>query len=252
MALSSSGSISLSQIQTEFGGSNPISLSEYYQGNIPSNSSSTIIYPSVATTTTTYSTSSKLGTFTYERITSGFNHSSLATTEIPALGTTTGVAVTKFTGRDIAGNAGNIPVNGAIQMNHFRGTAAPVNSGFTIWAFYATNFRITSPNPGSFGTPNIIIRISGHHGSNVSLVGGQSGFPFTFVRNAAEGSGSQLAQGDWQGSNTWIANGPNVSQGFLSHGNNATIGNYTQLLFGGTLSAVYRNFSGTMGLTFHF
>lgn len=30
MALSSSGSISLSQIQTEFGGSNPIGLSEYY------------------------------------------------------------------------------------------------------------------------------------------------------------------------------------------------------------------------------
>lgn len=32
MALQSSGSISLSDIQTEFGGSNPISLSEYYSG----------------------------------------------------------------------------------------------------------------------------------------------------------------------------------------------------------------------------
>ena len=31
MALSSTGSISLSQVQTEFGGSNPISLSEYYR-----------------------------------------------------------------------------------------------------------------------------------------------------------------------------------------------------------------------------
>ena len=30
MPLQSSGAISLSQIQTEFGGSNPISLSEYY------------------------------------------------------------------------------------------------------------------------------------------------------------------------------------------------------------------------------
>mgnify|MGYP003625706057 FL=1 len=30
MALPSSGALSLSQIQTEFGGSNPISLSEYY------------------------------------------------------------------------------------------------------------------------------------------------------------------------------------------------------------------------------
>jgi hypothetical protein len=30
MALPSSGAISFSQIQTEFGGTNPISLSEYY------------------------------------------------------------------------------------------------------------------------------------------------------------------------------------------------------------------------------
>ena len=32
MALSSSGSISMSQIQSEWGGSNPISMSEYYSG----------------------------------------------------------------------------------------------------------------------------------------------------------------------------------------------------------------------------
>ena len=32
MALPSSGPLSLSDIQTEFGGSNPISLSEYYAG----------------------------------------------------------------------------------------------------------------------------------------------------------------------------------------------------------------------------
>lgn len=35
MALQSSGAISLSQIQSEFGGSNPISLSEYYQNASP-------------------------------------------------------------------------------------------------------------------------------------------------------------------------------------------------------------------------
>ena len=32
MAIQSSGAISLSDIQTEFGGSNPISISEYYRG----------------------------------------------------------------------------------------------------------------------------------------------------------------------------------------------------------------------------
>ena len=35
MALPSSGSLSLSQIQSEWGGSSPISLSEYYRGNLP-------------------------------------------------------------------------------------------------------------------------------------------------------------------------------------------------------------------------
>ena len=35
MALPSSGSLSLSQIQGEWGGSNPISLSEYYLGSLP-------------------------------------------------------------------------------------------------------------------------------------------------------------------------------------------------------------------------
>lgn len=250
MALSSSGSISLSQVQTEFGGSNPISMSEYYSGNIASNSTSTTIYPSVATATTTYSISTKLGTFNYEQISSGFNHTSLATTEVPALGSTSGVAVTKLTGRDIAGNAGNIPASGTIQMNHFRGTAAPVNSGFTVWSFYGTNTRITPT--GSFGTPQIIIRISGHHGTNVSIVGNQSGFPFTYVSNVQEGSGDPLLASNWQGSNTFSANGSNAAGGFLTHGNNSTIGNYTQMIFSGTLSKVFRNFSGTMGLTFYF
>ena len=38
MAIPSSGDVTLSEIQTEFGGSNPISMSEYYAGgsNVPS------------------------------------------------------------------------------------------------------------------------------------------------------------------------------------------------------------------------
>ena len=38
MAIPSSGALALSAIQTEFGGSNPISMSEYYAGgsNVPS------------------------------------------------------------------------------------------------------------------------------------------------------------------------------------------------------------------------
>ena len=38
MAIPSSGSLAISAIQTEFGGSNPVSMSEYYSGgdNVPS------------------------------------------------------------------------------------------------------------------------------------------------------------------------------------------------------------------------
>ena len=43
MAIPSSGAISFSTIQTEFGGSNPISLDEYYAGGayVPSSTSGT-------------------------------------------------------------------------------------------------------------------------------------------------------------------------------------------------------------------
>jgi hypothetical protein len=47
MVLPSSGPISLGQIQTEFGGSNPISISEYYNGGIYVSNSITAIAPNV-------------------------------------------------------------------------------------------------------------------------------------------------------------------------------------------------------------
>lgn len=55
MALQSSGAISLSNIQTEFGGSNPISLSEYYKGGtyVPS----TVLRDIVLTNIDTYTVS---------------------------------------------------------------------------------------------------------------------------------------------------------------------------------------------------
>ena len=59
MAISSSGSVSFSQIQSEFGGSNPISLNEYYSGGLPNNfnntGATTAFAPTVKSTTTTLS-----------------------------------------------------------------------------------------------------------------------------------------------------------------------------------------------------
>ena len=47
MAIPASGSVSLSSIQTEWGGSNPASMSEYYSGNIASNTSAVTTATSV-------------------------------------------------------------------------------------------------------------------------------------------------------------------------------------------------------------
>ena len=42
MAIPASGSVSLSTIQSEWGGSNPISMSEYYSGSLATNSTSVV------------------------------------------------------------------------------------------------------------------------------------------------------------------------------------------------------------------
>ena len=56
MAISSSGAVSFANIQTEYGGSNPISLNEYYSGSLPSNTASTtVITPTVSNTSTNLS-----------------------------------------------------------------------------------------------------------------------------------------------------------------------------------------------------
>ena len=51
MTLQTSGAISLSQVQAEYGGSNPISMSEYYRGgaNVPTTSGSITREPSSGT-----------------------------------------------------------------------------------------------------------------------------------------------------------------------------------------------------------
>ena len=74
MALQSSGAISLSDIQTEFGGSNPISLSEYYGSDtVPASGAisfddfygtSNITYMSATGGTVTTSGNYKIHTFT--------------------------------------------------------------------------------------------------------------------------------------------------------------------------------------------
>ena len=51
MAIPASGSVSLSTIQSEWGGSNPISMNEYYSGSLATNSLVSSASPTVATAT---------------------------------------------------------------------------------------------------------------------------------------------------------------------------------------------------------
>lgn len=66
MALQSSGAISLAQIQTEWGGSNPISLSEYYLGSLPTGRTNYGSIPSSGQISMSnfYGTNAALGTWT--------------------------------------------------------------------------------------------------------------------------------------------------------------------------------------------
>lgn len=71
MALQSSGPISLSQIQAEFGGSNPISLSEYYRNGSYTTSNNTSVPTSGATSLGSFYGSVKAISMTYEIIGAG-------------------------------------------------------------------------------------------------------------------------------------------------------------------------------------
>ena len=70
MAISSSGAVSFANIQTEYGGSNPISLNEYYSGSLPSNTTSQTITPTVVSTSTNYTS----GKSTFTRNADGWSH----------------------------------------------------------------------------------------------------------------------------------------------------------------------------------
>ena len=86
MALQSSGAIKLSEIQTEFGGSNPISMSEYYRNGsyVPSNNtdvptsgeiSMSDFYSGVAATVLTISTNATEYNILTQAVAAGFNNS---------------------------------------------------------------------------------------------------------------------------------------------------------------------------------
>ena len=139
MAISSSGAVTFSSLQTEFGGSNPISLSEYYSGGLPNNfnntGSTTTFSPTVKSTTAAYTYQSGKSTATGIIYYDGFCNTALNSI---MSGTTQSMVINKITGVDKTGNAGAIPSTGIISMDLFRGTSSGTNNALTCYGMVAS------------------------------------------------------------------------------------------------------------------
>lgn len=245
MALSSSGAISFSQIQTEFGGSNPISLSEYYSGSLPSNTgSTTVITPSVTSHSATYTAGSGKSTYTAYQYTDGWANSNLGGIAANvASNTTESITINEYSGVDLTGNSGAIPSSGTIDMNKFRGTSAGTNNSFTLLG--VVYWRDT----GSV-LPNILyMYISGHVGTAVTYPNTPTtfGLPCVSLSCAAEGNAPATVLYNAAQSST---NGLYNSHNGLTHQNNSSLGNYSICsMIGLQTNSQVGGFSGTWTIT---
>tara|TARA_Y100000004_G_scaffold87514_1_gene98098 strand:+ start:2807 stop:3544 length:738 start_codon:yes stop_codon:yes gene_type:complete len=245
MAISSSGAVSFANIQTEYGGSNPISLSEYYSGGslVKANTSSTSNSSTIAGATATVG-SGKSSYYIYFR---GWAHSSLfasgqpfSSFSSPGTQTESG-SIAKVSGADLTGNAGNIPSSGLISMNHFRGTNTGTDNTFTCYG-------IATTKTGSVYISNLWIILSGHYG-NVTYTGSDVTFtnvPYTNVSVPANGS---FAASTANTSGTG-ASGDIAFRSSQTQGTNSTIGNYTYFLY--RISSDLFSTSGSLNVTFNF
>lgn len=246
MAISSSGAVSFANIQTEYGGSNPISLSEYYSGSLPSNTgSTTVITPTVTSHSSSYTATSGKSSFTAFRYTDGWANSNLGGIAANvASGTTESITVDERSGVDLTGNSGAIPSSGTIDMNKFRGTSAGTNTPMTLLG--VVFYRDT----GQSVFQNILyIYVSGHVGTATSYPTTPTtfGLPCVSLSCAAEGNAPATILYNNAQSTT---NGLYVQHFGLVHQNNATLGNFSVCSMTGSQSnSQVGGFSGTWTIT---
>lgn len=255
MALSSSGSISMSQIQSEWGGSNPISINEYYSGAL-SNATNDLSDAQNATishhNTSVYTPATKLiGAYTTYYYNAGWKNTNLAGSSTPALGSSS-ATFTKISGADSTGNSGAIPASGAIDMDKFRGTAKGTSSSITCYGWYYTMIM------GIANSYILRVWIAGHYGSNNESANGWTGVPFRYIDTTAEGvtqTGSvQMPATRWYGSDTNVNNGANVGQNNKYHSTYPNIGNVTEFQWNcvSTNLNPYHQFGSTTPVTMTF
>ena len=258
MALSSSGSISFSQIQAEYGGSHPISLNEYYSGSLGgANTTSLATTPNVGSNLNYSSVDNKItGTTRTWRRHNGFVHTgALVNASLyPQVGDQS-LILSYIDGADFSGNAGTIPTSGAVGLNHYRGTAKGTTSSLTCYGIVIQGYRTDLVNNAGTSTTNnyayIYFYFAGHIGTNNQTSGSWDGFPFTTITCAAEGSATQFPATTFTFSGTHSANGAANSKVGKTHLNNSTLGNYTRCQFNTNgVGGNYHNFSGTWSITF--
>ena len=260
MAISSSGSVSLNQIQTEFGGSGAISLSEYYTNStamlaVANTSGGVSETPSVSSATATQDpdgpdgiadTDDDVKYVTTTHI-SGFIHSSLAGTITNSLNVGDNSDTWSYiSGADFSGNAGAIPASGnAIQFNHFRGTNKGTSSSIIcyglVWVRLSNDIATTSTVRAYFG---------GHLGTNSQGNVSWDGFPFTSITCGAEGN---VSQSTLTFGGTHSSNGSVGAKSAKAHDSNGTIGNYTECHWNAANTTTqWSGFSGTWSLTVNY
>lgn len=188
MPLPSSGAISLNDIQTEFGGSNPISLSEYYQGGSIIGSG---VYPNTIPTSGLI----QLDDFYSAKATHAYAGTSSSQQVYNAI---IGYSIDYFNGglKVTVGYWGSGNTGSWTALQYYSGSGNPSTYGeiaqFTLTAanantvLYATGASgyVKSPCNCIFGNPIYV------YGNNVNITGGSTGAPNAAWMMAVSWNGS--------------------------------------------------------------
>jgi hypothetical protein len=191
MPLPSSGVISLSNIQTEFGGSNPISLSEYYQGG-------SIIGAGVYPNTIPSSGVIRASNFYSSKAIHSYAGASSSTATYNAC---MGYSIDYFKNNKLivtVGYWGNANTGSWTQLQFKNDTSKPANysevAQFTLTAANANQVQY-----GTIASGNVIYYQASifsnpilAYGNNVNTTGGSSGAP----------GAAWMVAASWNGSNT--------------------------------------------------
>jgi hypothetical protein len=188
MAIVSSGAVSLGAIQTEFGGSNPISLSEYYQGG-------GVIGDGVYPNTIPASGVIQLDDFYSAKATHAYAGVSSNTTVYSAC---IGYSIDYFNGalKVTVGYWGSANTGSWTQLQ-YKTTSTPTTNYSEIAQFTLTAANANTVQYGTIASGNILYYGAAifsnpilAYGSNVNTTGGSTGAPGAAWMVAASWNGS--------------------------------------------------------------